>query len=204
MRNSPLLPDLPQLQDVPPGNLLRACKRVARGSAREFGFADFCLQTEAGFEQSPGKFLVNMSAHPPNELNRFLEAQEDRYERALAEIRSGRKRSHWMWFVFPQIEGLGHSATARFYAIRGIEEAQAFLAHPVLGSRLRECAQAALSVEGKSAEEIFGFPDVLKLRSCATLFAQVSEPGSVFERLLEKYYGGAADEATMRLMGKRE
>ena len=145
---------------------------------------------------------MKSTAKTPNELTRFLEAQENDYARALAEIRNGRKRSHWMWYIFPQIEGLGHSSTARFYAIRDIEEAKAFLAHPILGSRLRECAQAALSVEGKTAEEIFGFPDVLKLRSCATLFAQVSEPGSVFEQLLQKYYGGIADEATMQLLNK--
>lgn len=108
-----------------------------------------------------------------------------------------------MWYIFPQIEGLGHSSTARFYAIKGIEEAMAFLAHPILGARLRECVKAALSVEGKTAEEIFGFPDVLKLRSSATLFAQISEPGSVFEELLQKFYGGFADEATLRLLDKR-
>lgn len=109
-----------------------------------------------------------------------------------------------MWYIFPQIEGLGHSSTARFYAIQGIEEARAFLAHPVLGSRLRECTEAVLAVEGRTAEEIFGFPDVLKLRSCATLFTHVSEPDSVFERLLQKYYGGTPDEATLRLIKERE
>jgi uncharacterized protein (DUF1810 family) len=109
-----------------------------------------------------------------------------------------------MWYIFPQLQGLGHSSTARFYGIKGIEEAKAFLAHPVLGPRLRECVEAALSVEGKSAEEIFGFPDVLKLRSCATLFAQISEAGSVFEQLLQKYYEGAADDATLRLLSKRQ
>jgi uncharacterized protein (DUF1810 family) len=140
------------------------------------------------------------TAKEPKELSRFLEAQEGDYARALAEIRSGRKRSHWMWYIFPQIEGLGHSSTARFYAIKGIEEARAFLAHPILGALLHECVQAVLSVEGKTAEEIFGFPDVLKLRSCATLFAQLSEQSSLFERLLQKYYGGAADEATLRLL----
>jgi uncharacterized protein (DUF1810 family) len=140
----------------------------------------------------------------PDDLNRFLEAQEHDYERALAEIRNGRKRSHWMWYIFPQLDGLGHSSTARFYGIKGVEEAQAFIKHEILGPRLRECAEAVLSVEGKTAEEIFGFPDVLKLRSCATLFSQVCEPGSIFERLLQKYYGGVADEATLRLLNERE
>ena len=143
------------------------------------------------------------AARNSSDLNRFLKAQEHDYVRALAEIRGGRKRSHWMWYIFPQIEGLGHSSTARFYSIKNFEEAKAFLAHPILGARLRECAQATLSVEGKTAEEIFGFPDVLKLRSCATLFARVSESGSLFEQLLQKFYGGVADEATLRLLNKR-
>ena len=137
-------------------------------------------------------------------LNRFIQAQEKDYARALAEIRSGRKRSHWMWYIFPQIEGLGYSSTARFYAIQGSDEAKDYLAHPVLGPRLRECMAAVLEVEEGTAEEIFGQPDVLKLRSCATLFAHVSEPDSVFERVLRKYYDGQADEATLRLLRQAE
>jgi len=143
------------------------------------------------------------NSEDPFNLNRFVEAQESDYDRALREIRAGHKRSHWMWYIFPQIEGLGPSSTARFYAIKCIEEARAYLTHPILGSRLRECAKAALSVEGKTAEEIFGFPDVLKLRSCATLFVHVSEPGSVFEQLLQKYYGGLVDDATFRLLNEK-
>lgn len=135
-----------------------------------------------------------------NNLNRFLDAQERDYARALSEIRAGRKRSHWMWYIFPQLAGLGHSSTAQFYAIKDAAEAEAFLAHPILGSRLREITEALLAVEDKTAEEIFGFPDVLKLRSCATLFAHISEPGSVFERVLEKYYHSQPDEATLRLL----
>jgi uncharacterized protein (DUF1810 family) len=137
-----------------------------------------------------------------DQLDRFVRAQEEDYARALAEIRSGRKRSHWMWYLFPQVEGLGHSSTARFYAIKGIEEAKAFLAHSILGTRLRECMEAVLAVEGRTAEEIFGYPDVLKLRSCATLFARVSESDSVFERVLKKYYAGKADEAMLRLLNE--
>ena len=137
----------------------------------------------------------------PHDLNRFLRAQEDDFEQALAEIRSGRKRTHWMWYVFPQFDGLGFSPTAKRYAIKRIAEAQLYLDHPILGSRLRECAEAALGVEGRSATEIFGSPDDLKLRSCATLFACVSPPGSVFERLLQKYYGSQRDEKTLRLLG---
>lgn len=146
----------------------------------------------------------NESKPGSSELDRFLQAQEHDYPRALAEIRRGRKRTHWMWYIFPQLEGLGHSSTARFYAIKGIDEARAFLAHPILGQRLRDCVQAALSLEGNTAEEVFGFPDVLKLRSCATLFAHISEPGSVFEQLLQKYYDGIPDEATIRLLNKGE
>lgn len=105
-----------------------------------------------------------------------------------------------MWYIFPQLRGLGRSSTAQFYGIQDIEEARAYLAHPVLGPRLIEVSQAALAVEGKSAHEIFGSPDDLKLRSCATLFAQVSAPGSVFHRVIEKLYGGELDPATLQLL----
>ena len=137
----------------------------------------------------------------PHGLDRFVRAQSDAYARALAEIQAGRKRSHWMWFVFPQFHGLGSSPTAREYAIKSVAEAQAYLAHPLLGPRLTEAAGAALAVSGNSASDIFGSPDDLKLRSCATLFARVSAPGSVFHRLLDKYYRGEPDEKTLRLMG---
>jgi uncharacterized protein (DUF1810 family) len=131
------------------------------------------------------------------DLNRFVLAQQDQYERALGEIRSGQKRTHWMWFIFPQIEGLGSSAMALRYAISGLTEAQAYLEHELLGPRLLECAEAVVGVEGRSVAEIFGSPDDLKLRSCATLFAQVSPQGSVFERLLSKYYRGIPDPLTL-------
>ena len=137
----------------------------------------------------------------PYDLNRFVRAQQDDFEQALAEIRSGRKRTHWMWYIFPQLDGLAFSATSKHYAIKSLDEAQAYLEHPVLGPRLRECAEAAVRVEGRSATEVFGTPDDLKLRSCATLFACVSPPGSVFERLLDKYYGGERDEKTLQLLG---
>jgi uncharacterized protein (DUF1810 family) len=140
-------------------------------------------------------------ADDPYDLARFVQAQRDRHAQALAEIRSGRKRTHWMWFVFPQIDGLASSATARRYAIKSIDEAGAYLAHPVLGPRLRECAQAAVDVDSGSATDVFGSPDDLKLRSCATLFACVSPAGSVFERLLEKYWRGERDARTLRLLG---
>ena len=123
-----------------------------------------------------------MSASDDHDLNRFVEAQRSAYENALAAVRSGRKRSHWMWYVFPQLAGLGRSATSRHYAIRNADEANAYLEHPLLGPRLVECAAAVLEIDGRSAYEIFGSPDDLKLHSCATLFARVSAPGSVFSR----------------------
>ncbi len=140
-------------------------------------------------------------ASDPHDLRRFLLAQDGACATALAELRSGRKRSHWMWFVFPQFAGLGSSATSRHFAIRSADEARAYLAHPVLGPRLVECADAVLAVTGRSAHEIFGSPDDQKLRSSATLFASVSPPGSVFERLLDTYFGGRRDDATLRLIG---
>jgi uncharacterized protein (DUF1810 family) len=133
-------------------------------------------------------------------LNRFVQSQEEVYPRALAEIKLGRKRSHWMWFIFPQIDGLGYSSTAKFYAIKSKEEATAYLNHPLLGGRLIECAGALMKVEGKSAAEIFGYPDDLKLRSSMTLFASVSEPGSIFSRVLDKFYGSQPDAQTLALL----
>ena len=137
----------------------------------------------------------------PHDLRRFLEAQDGVHAQALAELRRGSKRSHWMWFVFPQLAGLGLSSTANRFGIRSLEEARAYLTHPVLGARLLACAAAMLSVDGRSATAILGIPDDLKLRSCATLFALVAEPGSVFEQLLATYYGGDRDRKTLRLLG---
>ncbi len=136
-------------------------------------------------------------SHDPYDLKRFVRAQDGTYEVALAEIRGGRKRSHWMWYVFPQCAGLGHSETSQHYAIRSVDEAQAYLSHPVLGSRLMECVEAVLKVEGRTARDLFGSPDDLKLRSCATLFAQVSPPESVFEQVLDRYFGGERDPRTL-------
>jgi uncharacterized protein (DUF1810 family) len=137
----------------------------------------------------------------PYGLNRFVQAQADSYAQALAEIRGGRKRSHWMWYVFPQFDGLGSSSTSRRYSIKSIAEAEAYLRHPLLGPRLTECAGALLGIEGRSAHAIFGSPDDTKLRSCATLFAYVSPGESVFDRLLGKYFRGERDSATLRLLG---
>jgi uncharacterized protein (DUF1810 family) len=146
--------------------------------------------------------LVLINTADPYDLGRFIQAQEHTYERALSEIRSGRKRSHWMWYVFPQFDGLGLSTTSKLYAIKSVAEAEAYLEHSILGRRLVESVQAALNVEGRSAFEIFGSPDDMKLRSCATLFASISPAGSVFEQLLDRHFGGEPDDRTLRLLDR--
>ncbi|HEY1632649.1 MAG TPA: DUF1810 domain-containing protein [Rhizomicrobium sp.] len=129
-------------------------------------------------------------------LAHFVEAQDPVIGRALAELRAGRKRSHWMWFVFPQIAGLGRSDMAQRYAIASLDEARAYLAHPVLGARLEACTRAALSVEDRSVHDIFGFPDDLKFRSSMTLFARAAPDNPLFHDALKKYFGGEEDKAT--------
>ena len=136
----------------------------------------------------------------PYDLTRFVRAQQDDYERALSEITIGQKRTHWVWYIFPQLDGLAFSSTSKYFAIKSVEEARAYLEHPVLGPRLLACAEAVIGVEGRSATEIFGSPDDVKLKSCATLFASVSPPGSVFDRLLATYFGGVRDDRTLQLL----
>lgn len=139
----------------------------------------------------------------PFDLQRFTEAQQSVFPRVCAELTAGRKQSHWMWFVFPQLAGLGSSSTARTYAIASIEEARAYLAHEVLSDRLRECTQMVNRIEGRSIEEIFGYPDHLKFRSCMTLFAHAAadtEAAGVFRAALTKYFGGEEDALTLRLL----
>ncbi len=140
----------------------------------------------------------------PFDLKRFVDAQDagEAYARALAELRAGRKQTHWMWFVFPQLAGLGASAMAQRYAISGPDEARAYLAHRVLGPRLLACVTAVNAVEDRSAHEIFGSPDDLKFRSCATLFGRISDDPGVFRAALGRYFGGAEDPATLRLLGR--
>jgi uncharacterized protein (DUF1810 family) len=135
----------------------------------------------------------------PFDLARFVRAQQPDYDRALAELRAGSKRTHWMWYIFPQLAGLGRSTMAQRYAISGLPEAQAYLRHDVLGPRLIECATVVRDTDGRTAHEIFGAPDDLKLRSSATLFAQVS-PAPVFAQLLQTYFNGQADAETLRLL----
>ena len=141
------------------------------------------------------------NTNDPYDLDRFVRAQEGDYQQALSEIMSGRKRSHWMWFIFPQIDGLAFSSTSKLYSIKSIDEARVYLEHAVLGPRLLKGAEAVVGVDNRSATEIFGSPDDLKLRSCATLFASVSPSGSVFERILEKYFRGERDGKTLQLLG---
>ena len=136
----------------------------------------------------------------PFDLRRFVDAQEADYDIALREIRNGRKQSHWMRYVFPQFAGLGMSPTSQRYAIGSLAEASAYLAHPVLGPRLLECADAVLALRDRSALEVFGSPDDMKLRSSATLFAAVSPAGSAFHRIVEQYFGGDHDERTRALI----
>jgi len=131
------------------------------------------------------------------DVQRFVDAQERVMARVREELKAGRKASHWMWFVFPQIAGLGRSETARHYAIATVEEARAYAAHPVLGPRLRECVKLVLAVPGGSAQEIFGTPDDLKFRSCMTLFARATGD-ALFHQALEKFYGGEEDGETVK------
>jgi len=140
-------------------------------------------------------------AAEPFQLSRFVEAQDGVWPDALAEVRAGRKVSHWMWFVFPQVRGLGTSPMARLFAISGLEEAAAYLAHPVLGARLVQGVAAALAVDGRSAHDIFGSPDDAKFRSCLTLFGRVPGATGVFRAGLERFFGGAEDPATVERLG---
>ena len=136
------------------------------------------------------------------DLDRFVSAQENVYQTALQEIRNGRKQGHWMWFIFPQIAGLGRTEISRLYAIKSREEAVAYLDHPVLGPRLREISEALLAHDDKSATELLGTPDDLKLRSSMTLFKSVSTDNDVFLGVLDRYYGGEEDPQTFRILSE--
>ena len=133
-------------------------------------------------------------------LTRFINAQAGSYQTALSEIKNGRKRSHWMWFIFPQIQGLGLSETARFYAIQDLQEANAYAQHPVLGPRLVEISTALLGVKSNDAHAVMGSPDDLKLKSSMTLFGALPRANPVFQAVLEKFFGGAQDEKTLRII----
>lgn len=130
-------------------------------------------------------------------LQRFVDAQASVYEVVRSELKAGRKQSHWIWFIFPQLKGLGFSSTAQFYGIGSRGEAEAYLAHPVLGARLRECTALVNAVNGRSIDQILGYPDDMKFRSSVTLFSAVTEENQVFEEALRKYFGGVPDPATV-------
>jgi uncharacterized protein (DUF1810 family) len=138
-----------------------------------------------------------------NNLQRFIDAQENQFESALSEVKNGRKRSHWMWYTFPQIQGLGFSETSRFYAIKDSKEAEQYLRHPVLGSRLSLICKELLKLESDSATRIFGYPDDLKLRSSMTLFASLPETDPVFQSVLDKFFKGIKDENTLRILASQ-
>lgn len=140
----------------------------------------------------------------PYNLHRFITAQERDYSTALVEIKEGHKRSHWMWYIFPQIQGLGLSGTSKYYAIKDLAEAEAYLSHPVLGCRLIEICHALLEVMGSDAHAIFGSPDDMKLRSSMTLFAAVAGADVVFRDVLDKFFGGTRDATTMQLIQRQQ
>jgi uncharacterized protein (DUF1810 family) len=146
-----------------------------------------------------GKSLYSKGADP-FDLRRFTDAQDRVYDTVLAELRAGAKSSHWIWFVFPQLRGLGLSATAVRFGISSIDEARAYLEHDVLGPRLRECARLVALIDGRSADEIFGWPDNLKVRSSMTLFARATDNNAEFRAVLDKFYNGEDDPATVELL----
>jgi uncharacterized protein (DUF1810 family) len=138
----------------------------------------------------------------PFDLNRFVGAQSGTYDRALAELRNGRKDGHWIWFIFPQLAGLGMSSMSMAYSLTGVDEARAYLAHPLLGPRLRACFDALLAVDGRTADAILGAVDAVKVRSSATLFARADPSDPRFQAVLDRYYGGAADVRTDELLAR--
>ena len=152
----------------------------------------YCIRYFFGFNQT------NMN--PDNRLTRFLDAQANDYDRALAEIKRGRKQSHWMWYIFPQIAGLGFSETAKFYAIKDLQEAGDYLEHSVLGSRLIDIANAMVAIDGKTANQILGSPDDMKLRSSMTLFSLVKNADPVFQAVLDKFFNGQPDPRTLSIV----
>lgn len=139
-----------------------------------------------------------------NNLSRFLDAQNQTYLKALSEIKNGRKETHWMWYIFPQMKGLGQSETAKFYGITDLKEGEDFLNHPVLGKHLIEISEAVLNLEGKTAMQIFGSPDNIKLKSSMTLFSYIKNSNLIFSKVLDKYFEGKSDELTLELLHKKQ
>jgi uncharacterized protein (DUF1810 family) len=139
----------------------------------------------------------------PYDLHRFIRSQQDTYAQAVDELAEGRKTSHWMWFVFPQLRGLGRSAMATKYGIASLDEARAYLAHPLLGPRLKQCVRLVLRIDGRSIHDIFGSPDDMKFRSCMTLFDLAAPQEPIFAEALQKYFGGTPDARTLELLQTR-
>lgn len=146
------------------------------------------------------KARKKISHNDPFDLSRFMTAQDKIYETAIAELRSGQKRTHWMWYIFPQIDGLAKSTTSKYYAIKSIEEAREYLNHPILGTRLLECATVVFGIKGRSISEIFDDPDDLKLKSSMTLFAYLTDTESVFASILARYFNGDRDVKTLHIL----
>ena len=146
--------------------------------------------------------MIHQYTNDPYNLRRFIDAQESVYERARAELAAGQKRGHWIWFIFPQLKGLGMSAMSEEFGISSLDEAKAYIDHPILGARLRECTQLVLNVEGRSVDRIFGYPDNLKFRSSMTLFVQGATDNQIFKDALKKYFGGEGDPVTIERLGK--
>ncbi len=162
-------------------------------------------ETENNMTGKPGTTPREAAKDSPAErdsLEKFLSAHERMYETALAEVRAGEKTSHWMWYIFPQLRGLGESSYSYLYGIADLQQARAYLAHPALSAHLTEISQALLTLEGHDPEKIFGRMDAMKLRSSMTLFALVTEGDSVFHRVLQRYFGGVPDEKTIELLKK--
>ena len=155
-----------------------------------------------GADHAPSTPDARPASSDPFRLQRFVDAQDGVYQRALGELRAGRKRTHWIWFVFPQLAGLGSSAMSQEYGISSLEEAVAYLRHPLLGPRLVECVEAVLAVEGRSVEDIVG-PDAVKVRSSLTLFAEADPDSPVFRDALEQCFAGRADQRTLELLAAR-
>ncbi len=179
------------------GGLTDALRRTLYQKADEFGVHIQDMENILK-AQVPATIINDITGSDDVfDLSRFIKAQKNIYDNVLAELRSGWKRSHWMWYIFPQIDKLGESATSKRYAITNLEEARQYLIHPVLGTRLLKCAKMVLAIEGRSVAEIFGYPDDLKLKSSMTLFSCVPEADPVFKHVLEKYFHGSLDFGTI-------
>lgn len=152
------------------------------------------------FVRSGSRIGLHEAGQTPHDLQRFVQAQRDTYDGVLDELRRGRKESHWIWFIFPQIAGLGRSATSQRFAIRSLDEAIGYLAHPLLGARLRECSRLLLAITGRTADEILGPTDAVKVRSCMTLFHWAARDEPLFVQVVDRFYGGVPDEATDTLL----